>query len=329
MTSEQFRWQAGLGAIVGALVADALARESSSWTEGAMRSLDVAEAMLAGAPVPVDLSPADSVAPAIGLASGPPPLLVEVTTVAFIDVVQRGLENDGRRELSDPLIAKAAELARSSPFVDAVSAAGGEPELTRLVGAIAGLEGGVAAVPARLVSTMRSPDDRRGRRYLGGLTNRLLRIERPNWYDPRNRRGPREVLPGLWMSNLFGVSRFTDAHPDGLVLSLCDDDGTCDSHRHHITFHIDDTPRSDANPSLATVIDEILAEVSAARAAGQPVLVHCRHGASRTGLVLRLLLGGELGLSADDALTEAQCLWPHTSTWNKDWTREVERRAEH
>ena len=99
-------------------------------------------------------------------------------------------------------------------------------------------------------------------------------------------------------------------------------------HPHHVTFHLEDTPRSDANPSLALVIDEILAEISQARAAGQPVLVHCRHGASRSGLVLRLLLVDELGLSADDALTEAMCRWSHTSTWNTDWTDVVRRRAD-
>ena len=135
------------------------------------------------------------------------------------------------------------------------------------------------------------------------------------------------MLPGLWLSNLLGVGAFTANHPDGLVLSLCDDEGRVANHPHQVTFHLEDTPKAKANPRLAGVVDDILAEIGTARAAGQPVLVHCRHGASRTGLILRILLVDELGLDAEDALTEAQCLWPHTSTWNREWATEVERRA--
>ena len=178
-----------------------------------MWSLDIAESMLSGAPVPVDLEAHDSIAAAVGLSMGPPPLLVASTTVAFVDAVRQSLDQGVFPDDGDPVIAKAAELARTNNFLDAVAAAGGDSELARLIGAIVGLEGGLGAVPARPVSTFRSPENRRGRRYLCGLTNRLLGIERPNWYDPRNRRGPKEVLPGLWVSNLFGLSRFTSHHP--------------------------------------------------------------------------------------------------------------------
>ncbi len=326
--SELYRWQAAMGAISGALVADACATGGTEWTPHALRSLDLAESFLAGAPVPIDLGPTEAVPTAIGLATTAAPLLMDTTTVAVADALRHGLEQGGRPELSDPLLAKAADIARQHSFVEAVEAAAGDGELAVLVGAFVGLERGLGAVPARLVSTMRAPDQRRGRRYLCGLTNRLLGIERPIWYDPRRRRGAREVLPGLWLANLFGLSRFSAEHPDGLVLSLCDDEGRVASHHDHVTFHLEDTPRTDANPNLAGVLDEVLAEVAAARSSGRPVLVHCRHGASRTGLVLRLILVDELGLSADDALTEAMCLWPHTSTWNDDWSREVERRAD-
>ena len=155
----------------------------------------------------------------------------------------------------------------------------------------------------------------------------MLKLERTSWYDARSRRGPREIVSGVWLSNIHGLGAFTVEHPDGLVLSLCDIEGRLDDHEHQITFHLDDTPKREANPSLELVIDEILSEVRTARERKQPVLVHCRHGASRTGLILRLLLVEDLGLDADDALTEAQCLWPHTSTWNKAWAREIERRC--
>ena len=327
MTSDAYRWQAATGAIAGALIADAIASESVTWTPDALRSVDIAEAMLQGAPAPIDLEPHDAAAAAVALSGNMAPLLLDPTTVALVDAIRVVLETGAAPGYSDPLLARAADVGRAKPFVEAVRLAGTDAGFVRLVGTIAGLEGGLGAIPARFVSTFRGRDGRKSRRYLGGLTNRLLGIERPDWYDARRRRGPAEVLPGLWVSNLLAVARFGSAHPDGLILSLCDDEGRLDGHPNHVTFHIDDTPRTDANPSLAIVLDDVLGEIAVARSAGQPVLVHCRHGASRTGLVLRLLLVDELGLTADEALTEAMCLWSHTSSWNRDWTEMVEVRA--
>ncbi len=327
MVTEQYRWQAAMGTIAGSLLADTLTATPRAWTVRAIRSLDIAEALVAGEPVPVDLAPDVAVPASMGLALRGAPLLMDSTTVALIDLVGRALDGVEPLASADPLLSKAIELSRSTTFVDAIEGAGGEPELASLVGALVGLRGGLGAIPARLVSTISASDGTRGRRYLRGLTNRLLGIDLPNWYDPRRRRGPKEVLPGLWLSNLYGISAFVDSYPDGLVLSLCDEEGRLADHGHHITFHLEDAPRSDANPSLDFVIDDVIGEIAAARQTGQPVLVHCRHGASRTGLILRILLVQELGISAEDALVEAQCHWSHTSTWNRDWTRAVERRA--
>ena len=317
-----------MGALSGALVGSALAAESTTWTSDGLATLEAAEDFLAGRPVSLDLAPEHAVGVAVGLSESGAPLLMNPTTVGLIDAIRDGLTTCGAQPVhADPLLNKASDLARSEPFTKAIAAAGGDPELALLTGAFAGLEGGLGVVPAEAVSTFRSGQGSKGRRYLVGLTNRLLGMEKPNWYEPRRRRGPREVLPGLWLSNVYGLSRFTATHPNGLVLSLCDEEGRIDGHPHHISFHLEDTPRTDANPNLALVIDEVLAAIASARTTGQPVLLHCRHGASRTGLVLRSLLVEELGINADDALVEAQCLWSHTSTWNKDWAAEVERRA--
>lgn len=316
-----------MGAIAGSLVADAFALGQNEWSERGTRSLHVAEGHLRGAPTPLDLTPDLAVPTAVGLASSGAPLLMNATTVALIDLIGAGLDGDVPLSSHDPLLSKAIELARSGAFIDAVAGAGGDPEFASLVGAIVGLQGGLGAVPARLVSSGCAPDGTHGRRYIRRLSNRLLGVELPNWYDPRRRRGPKEVLPGLWLSNLHGLSHFVDRHPNGLVLSLCDEEGRLANHANHITFHLEDKPGSDANPSLELVVDEVLGEIRMARENGQPVLVHCRHGASRTGLILRILLVEELGLSAEDAIIEAQCHWPHTSTWNRAWAREVERRC--
>lgn len=329
MRSEVYRWQAAMGALAGALVAEAQVRGAAEWGRDMCAGVAHAEALLGGHPLPVDLAPTHAIASAVHWATGPGPLLSDPATVGLVDLVRDVFVTGSMTVPTDPLLRQAAELARGG-FDQAVreaEAAGDSVVLPLLTGALVGLSGGIGAVPARPVSMLRSPSGRPGRRRLCSLTNRLLGIDRPLWYDPRNRRGPREVLPGLWLANLLGVGSFLKEHPDGLVLSLCDDEGRTGDHRQHITFHLEDTPKTDANPCLNVVVDEVFSEIVAARDAGQPVLLHCRHGASRTGLILRLLLVSELNLSADEALSEAQCLWPHTSTWNADWTRLVEDRA--
>jgi len=315
-----------MGAITGAVVADARHAGKSHWPTTTVAAISHGEAFLAGTPLPIDLRPVEAVPAAIGSAVAAPPLLADGSTVALFDTIRVALETGTMGDSPDPMVSKGADIAQSMSFVEAVDSAGNH-ELAVLVGALSGLSGGVGAIPARLACGVVAPDGRRGRRYLSGLTLRLLGQERPQWYDPLRRRGPKEVLPGLWLSNLYGVGRFTETHPDGLVLSLCDDEGSVPTSAEHLTFHLEDAPRSDANPNLQLVLDDVLTEIRTARENERPVLLHCRHGASRTGLVLRLILVEELELDAEAAVMEAQCIWPHTSTWNKAWNREVERRA--
>jgi hypothetical protein len=322
-----------MGAISGALVAEALRASADdeptgSWTSNGVAALEHAECFLRGDAPPLDLAVGESFAVAVGLSTGASPLLVDPATVELIDGVRSWLDDAESINWSTPELAQAAERARCDDSFEAIVAHADSDLVALLAGMLRGLERGIGAVPARLVSTIGNPDGRRGRRYVSRLVDRMLRLERNDWYDARTRRGPKEVLPGVWLSNIHALGAFTVDHPEGLVLSLCDIEGRLDNHPHQITFHLDDTPKRDANPELRAVIDEVLTEVDAARAAGQPVLVHCRHGASRTGLILRLLLVRDLGIDPDDALTEAQCLWPHTSTWNKAWAREIERRSD-
>lgn len=327
--SEAYRWQAAMGAIAGSLIAGAQVDGAEHWTSIGQRSIDTAEALLRGEAVPIDLAPTTATPVAVGLAAHATPLLVDPTSVCLIDHVRCHLAGaPSTTPPLDPMMARAFGLAQSGDFTTAVSNACEDgADVAVLVGALAGLERGVGAIPARLVSGIGEPDGRRGRRYLSLLTARLLGIDRSSWYAPRRRRAPREVLPGLWLSCVLGAPAFAKHHPNGLVLSLCDPQGALDGHDERITFHLDDTPKADANPSLDFVLDEVLAEVRRARSAQRPVLVHCRHGASRTGLILRLILTEELHLDPEAALTEAQCLWPATSTWNTAWNRAVERRA--
>ena len=316
-----------MGAIAGALIVDSARHSTTSWTDAGRTAIDHAEQWLRGAAAPMDLAAKEAVVVAVGLSTEPSPLLVDPATVEVIEGVRAWLDHAVSIDWVSPQLREAADVARSGRDFTAIVTADVDGTTALFAGMLRGLECGIGVVPARLVAEIGEPDGRRGRRYLSRLVDRMLKLERNDWYEARTRRGPREVLPGVWLANIHALGTFVVNHPDGLVLSLCDIEGRLDNHEHQITFHIDDSPKREANPSLEIVIDEVLAELRSARAAGQPVLVHCRHGASRTGLILRLLLAEDLQLDAEDALTEAQCLWPHTSTWNKAWAREVERRC--
>lgn len=316
-----------MGAIVGSVAAEAVRTETTVWGEHAQTAIGHAEALLREGFVPLDLAVGESIPTAVGLANQASPLLINAGTVDVIDHVRAWLNDHRFEPLTELDLAAAAQTgANGTTFSDAVEQATTLDEAI-MVGALRGLALGIGDIPARLASSLRSPDGRRDRRYFSRLVDRLLGLHRTDWYEPRGVRGPSEALPGLWLSNLYGVSSFVRDHPDGLVLSLCDVEGRLDEHDEQITFHLDDVANPIANPSLTTVLDDVLNEIRSAREQGQPVLVHCRHGASRTGLTLRLILIEEQGLSADDALTEAQCLWSHTSSWNKAWARETERRT--
>jgi len=303
-----------MGMICGALAAEAQLLGGDQWGPLGDELLARGEDLHVGKPLPIDVAPVGVVAAAVGLHGQPMPLLMDQATVDLIGEVDAFLE-------------AAKPACPEVGFGEIVGEAGSDVAAAMLAGARHGLQGGVGAIPARIVTGLHGPDGRRHRRWLSGFTRRLLRLEAKPEYDARTRRGPREVLPGVWVSNINTVSTFTKRHPESLVVSLCDPEGATDGHPFRLDVHLDDSPDRRVNPNLVGVLDDVLAEIAGARATGQPVLVHCRHGASRTGLVLRLLLVAELGLSADDALTEAQCLWPHTSSWNKAWAREVERRS--
>lgn len=303
-----------MGMICGALAAEARLAGTTTWGQLGDELLRHGEDLLAGRPLPIDLTPVGAIAAAVHLHGQPVPLLTDQSTVDLIVEI-------------DDFLAGVSPSCATADFDDVVLEAGSDPTAAVLAGARHGLVGGIGALPARTVSELGDAQGRRHRRWLSALTSRLLGHDRPPWYDPRNRRGPREVLPGVWVANIYAVARFMKDHPEGLVISLCDPEGVTDGHPHRLDVHLDDSPDPRVNPNLTRVLDDVLSEVAGARAADQPVLVHCRHGASRTGLVLRLLLIEELELDAEDALVEAQCLWPHTSTWNRAWAREVDRRA--
>ena len=341
------RHNAAVGALIGLAVGDALSHQdplppvvdggstpAHEWTQIAATSFDNAEKMLNGAPLDISVTPAAAVAAAIALADPdlPPPLLADPDAVLVCELVRNGLLGqalvDPQRATSSNLRSALHAVHSSTTFADGVAAA--QPAARPLTGAIAGAVWGPAAIPARWSTVLSGAVGERTyhRRQLTRLAERLMKQDAPRPPEPRRSLGPREVAPGLWLSNLHAVPRFLADHPEGAVLSLCPTTGAFDNHQIRREFALHDAGGRRVNPLLAATVDEVLATIESFHHEGRPVLVHCHHGASRTGLVLRAWLVHSLGLSYDDATTEAQVRWPKTSTWNAAFCAEIERRCQ-
>lgn len=340
------RHNAAVGALVGLAVGDALctrpelppricagAVEPLEWGPMAGRCFVVAEQAVRREMLDMDLGPTDIVGAAIALAepdaSGP--LLIDADTVLVCSLVRSGLIGQldlGGVDGAGPATVGAMRIvAAAQDYCDAVGSA--EPTLRPMVGALAGLRWGPAAIPAAWSTGVHGLVGERtyGLRQLRRLAERLMRQDAPVPPEPRRSLGPREVAPKLWLSNLHAVPRFVATHPDGAVISLCPTTGAFDHHPTRREFALHDAGGSRVNPRLSATVDEVLATIAAFHAEDRDVLVHCHHGASRTGLILRAWLIEELGLGEDDATTEAQARWQKTSTWNTAFAAEIRRRA--
>lgn len=340
------RHNAAVGALVGLAVGDVLSQldelpplvcggviDLPTWGPTAQASFVAAEALLNRQPIDMGLSATDIVAPAIALADpdASPPLLGDSDSVLVCSAVRSGmlgeLDLEALAPTADTVTAGVDATRRADSFCEAVTLA--PPAALPLVGALAGLRWGPAAIPAGWVTSIKGPVGARsyGLRQLRRLAERLMQQDAPVPPEPRRSLGPREVAPMLWLSNLHAVPRFLIEHPEGAVISLCPTTGTFDNHSVRREFAIHDAAGSKVNPHLSATVDEILHTVAAFHAENRHVLVHCHHGASRTGLVLRAWLVQELGLDVEDATTEAQVRWSKTSTWNNAFSSEIKRRA--
>jgi len=341
------RHNAAVGLLFGLAVGDVLSQQAAlpsavsagtivlpAWGGVAERSFVHAEALMKGEPIDMGVSATDVAASAIALADpdATPPLLGDADAVLMCALVRSGLRGDLQ---VDPALAAGdamgealSSIETSASFCDAV---GTTSQAARpLTAAIAGLRWGPGAMPAAWITTVHGSvvgGRTYGLRQLRRLAERLMQQDAPVPPEPRRSLGPREVAPKLWLSNLPAVPRFLADHPDGAVISLCPTTGTFDNHPVRREFALHDAAGSKVNPHLAATVDEVLETIRAFHHEERDVLVHCHHGASRTGLVLRAWLVEELGLDFGDATTEAQVRWPKTSTWNHAFAAEIKRRS--
>jgi len=340
------RHNAAVGALIGLAVGDSLSslehvplsicgamEPLPSWGATAAAAFGTGEALLSRELLDMRLGPTDIVAAAIALADpdASPPLLGDPDAVLICTVVRSAMLGQLAFDTDDacsPDTHEALTAVRNAQdFCGAIENAG--PTARPLTGALAGLRWGPGAIPAAWATQITGPVGTRtyGLRQLRRLAERLMQQDAPVPPEPRRSLGPREVAPGLFLSNLHAVAKFLSNHPDGAVISLCPTTGAFDHHPVRREFAIHDAGASKVNPHLSATVDEALATIKAFHAEERNVLVHCHHGASRTGLILRAWLVDELDLNAEDATTEAQVRWPKTSTWNRAFSSEIERRA--
>lgn len=195
---------------------------------------------------------------------------------------------------------------------------GGDTDTVAAVtGGLLGAAYGIARIPMRWASALNGvvpgyadrPWDLMRFQHLAQLLSGDFRA----WLfelDP-DRRGiePAEVFDGIWASDVFGA-RCSDR--DFALVSMCRTGGRFGHDVQRFAYLIDD----DTNSELVTVLDDILDDMTALRADGKRVLVHCFAGQSRTGLVLRAWLMRTEGVGVAAATERVRALWPHLNLWN-------------
>lgn len=195
---------------------------------------------------------------------------------------------------------------------------GGDTDTVAAVtGGLLGAVYGIAGIPMRWTSVVngRVPGYGDRRWDLAGLQHLGRQLTGDTDQSPfeldSDRRGiqPVEVFDGIWASDVFGAR---DSDRDFAVLSLCRTGGRFGHETQRFAYLIDD----DTNSEIAAVLADVLDDMAALRAEGKRVLVHCYAGQSRTGLVLRAWLMRKSGVSAEEATTRVEVLWPHLNLWN-------------
>ena len=237
-------------------------------------------------------------------------------------------------EIADAIAGPGRHEASFSDTVIAAIDEGGDTAVRAMIaGALAGARRGIGAIPARWASPLHGnlPDGAPSGHDIVSLRALAValaglppedNVEEPAWPA----RGPHLVdLRGLWVADLNGAARSHELVPGAHVISLSRVGGP-PLQPHWRRFYLVDSEDPDDNIELDAVIDDVMSTVTACIDAGEPVVVHCFAGESRTGLVLRAWLMQRDGLTEAEATARASELWPHLKTWNSAFTEALRRR---
>jgi ADP-ribosyl-[dinitrogen reductase] hydrolase len=223
-------------------------------------------------------------------------------------------------------------IRRGESYADVVTAVidlGGDTDsVAAVAGALAGLRFGIQGIPSRWLTyvhgNVTGPDGQL-RRYdhLALQQLALSLLGDPVAPPPRDEPfiQPREVMPGLWATNRSGAR---SVPADRAVVSLCRIDESMRRPVRREAYLID--KNDDSNPSLSTVVDDVLDSIDAFLAEGRQVVVHCHGGRSRTGLIIAAYL-----MRRGHTLAEAEVLlankWPDAHLENTAFAEELANRA--
>jgi ADP-ribosyl-[dinitrogen reductase] hydrolase len=209
-------------------------------------------------------------------------------------------------------------------FEDAVVRAiqlGGDTDTVACVaGAIAGARGGMQEIPMRWATYVhgRLTDPAGPASYdlsrLQDLARRLIRKPAQPESPAETPAGPSEVAPGLHAANLEGA---TSAPTEWGVVSLCRTGDRFSGHPVRRQAYMVDREGHESNPVLAHAVTEAVDAVDAMLADGLSVVVHCRSGVSRTGLVLKAWKMRRDGVTERDAHEWLCARWPLYSDYRR------------
>ncbi len=128
-------------------------------------------------------------------------------------------------------------------------------------------------------------------------------------------------LPGV--AAAFAGGRLAD---EMLVISLSRTMGRLDGHANRNQIWLIDQDEPGRNLSIQAVLDDVIDTMTAARDAGQPIVVHCHGGRSRTGLILRAwALSQNPSMTVADATADVAARWRYLDTWNQSFDQALER----
>lgn len=237
-------------------------------------------------------------------------------------------------------LAEAVWAVRStSTFADAITTTidlGGDTDTVAAVaGGLAGAIHGIAGVPSRWATYVHghvtTPDGATTCRLadLQELTLRLLGHRVALDTAPGEACGPTEIAPGLHAADLTAAA---GVPTDWAVMSFCRVGDRFDAHPVRRLAYLVDTER--AEPDLEQVVADAVDTIDAFLAESRPTVVHCHHGASRTGLILRAWLMRQHRWDATIATEHLAERWPRLSQWNErfdhflhtTWTQRTEIR---
>ncbi len=223
-------------------------------------------------------------------------------------------------------LAQAVRVVRStSSFEEAMRLAcdvGDDVDTVACVtGGLVGATYGVQGIPSRWITHVHGTVEGKTRRNadLQELALRLIGQPAPGIAGDIVRRGPIEIRPGVWAANILGALATPD---DMAVLSLCRVGDRFRDRQYRREFVLID--QEDANPGLAFVVGDAVAEINAFLDEGIDVVVHCHAGESRTALVLRAWLMQHEELTVEDANQELESVWPFVKHHNGDFERLLE-----